>query len=114
MDESIADAVERFQLALFLMLIILQDISSLRSLLMMVPTTAGIWLSECLIDWTKHCFISKFNRMHSNVYNKYISLLALDTVNTHKTLNSCLDPTHRRGRRLGLATLPLTCVVSIT
>lgn len=107
-----ADAVERFQLGLFLLLIMMQDAASFDSVVGMLPMMILIWSAEYLVDWVKHCFIAKFNRMHVHVYDKFLTILAYDVACTRQTLYTCLDPTHQRSRRLGIAALPLTCVVS--
>lgn len=43
--------------------------------------------SEILVDWVKHAYIVRFNRIKPEVYSKYIRILALDFVNNF-TANS--------------------------
>ena len=37
-----------------------------------------MFVGEVLVDWLKHAFITKFNRIQPTVYNKYITILCLD------------------------------------
>jgi hypothetical protein len=106
------DAVERFQLLMFLSLILLQDFAGWDSLWKILPTAGFVLLAECIVDYVKHCFIAKFNRLDSSVYKKFMAILGHDVVATRLNLPSTLDPTHSRGRRLGVPVVAMTCVVS--
>lgn len=78
------------------------------------PSQAAVWFVELLIDWVKHSFITKFNRLQAHVYTKFHRILSHDLIVTRTKMKVVLDPTHAITRRLGLASLPLTCVVSST
>lgn len=39
-----------------------------------------VLLSECLVDWLKHAFITKFNHIRPAVYGRYIDVLCKDLV----------------------------------
>lgn len=39
-----------------------------------------VLLSECLVDWLKHAFITKFNHIRPAVYARYIDVLCKDLV----------------------------------
>ncbi|OWB74933.1 hypothetical protein B5S31_g4769 [[Candida] boidinii] len=41
--------------------------------------------SEILVDWLKHSYIAKFNRIRPSVYLKYSKILSIDYVNSFKT-----------------------------
>jgi hypothetical protein len=103
-----ADAVERFQLALFLTLIAFHELSSLTTIL---PSILAIFACEVAVDYVKHSFISKFNRLHADLYSTFKAILAHDLVAVRGRMQTSLDPTHTCVKRLGLATLPLTVVV---
>jgi Eukaryotic membrane protein family len=69
-----------------------------------------VWCAEWLSDWIKHSFITKFNYITSGVYSEYGLLLAGDVTGMgHEGLN--LDSSHSVVKRLGLAQIPLVCVM---
>lgn len=37
-----------------------------------------VMLSEILVDWLKHAFITKFNHIRSSVYERYTDVLCRD------------------------------------
>jgi hypothetical protein len=43
-----------------------------------------VMLSEVLVDWLKHAFITKFNHIRPSVYGRYIDILCKDLVGDHK------------------------------
>ena len=47
----------------------------------LLPLIVLIFLSEVFVDWIKHGFITKFNAISPNVYQKYSSILAKDLRN---------------------------------
>jgi hypothetical protein len=102
-----ADAVERFQLVTYLFLIAMYEGLSWSLLWAM----ALVFLFELVVDMVKHSFISKFNRLHADLYKLFRSILAHDTLSIRSRWAHSLDPTHAGVRRLGLATLPVAVVV---
>ncbi|KAJ1992300.1 hypothetical protein H4R33_001071 [Dimargaris cristalligena] len=90
-----------------------------------------VYCSEMLADWTKHAFITKFNQVRPEVYGRYTDILCRDLVgidqnNPSPTRSSAAEPSSRPpanqhririerslavGNRMGLATLPLACIV---
>jgi hypothetical protein len=106
-----ADTVERFQLSLFLLLIGLQELSSWDTFAALLPSILAIFACEVMVDYVKHSFISKFNRLHANLYSTFKVILCHDLVSVRRRMRTSLDPTHTCVKRLGLATLPLTVVV---
>ncbi|KAJ9122764.1 hypothetical protein QFC24_004194 [Naganishia onofrii] len=76
-------------------------------------------LSEMAVDWLKHAFITKFNHIRSSVYDRYLDVLCKDVVLagrtrqsvSTKTRNILTDHTLLLGRRLGFASLPLSCLL---
>jgi hypothetical protein len=108
---SCADVVERFQLSLFLGLIALQEFTSLTVALTLLPAMASIFACEVVVDCLKHSFISKFNRLHADLYGTFTAILSHDLVGTRKRMAVSLDPTHACVKRLGLPTVPLVVVV---
>ncbi|KAK1863163.1 hypothetical protein I4F81_005725 [Pyropia yezoensis] len=71
---SCADAVERFQLSVFLgsMLVYTQGDGRL------LRVWAIMGACECVVDWVKHAFVAKFNRVPHNVYRHFSLVLSSD------------------------------------
>lgn len=70
-----------------------------------------VWCAEWISDWLKHAFITKANYIASGVYSEYALLLAGDNSGFgHEGQN--LDHSHAVVKRLGLAQLPLVCVMA--
>lgn len=108
---SCADTVERFQVCLFLFLIALQELTSLDAMRLLLPSILAILACEVIVDYVKHSFISKFNRLHADLYSTFKAILSHDLVAVRARMSTSLDPTHTCVKRLGLATLPLAVVV---
>lgn len=144
------DIVERFQLALLLSVIALRNlieisgstfamlpasyiplsvIPSFSALQSIISPAAIVLMSEMLVDWLKHAFITKFNHIRPQVYGRFIDVLCKDLLveNQFSTgqvrsrfIRSWLEPTPAQAfvdqspavsRRIGLAALPLGCLV---
>jgi hypothetical protein len=109
-----SDVCERFKLALFLLLVLMLNASQGidKKMLYSYLSMCGIvWCAEWLSDWLKHSFITKFNFIASGVYSEYGLLLAGDLSGFgHEGDN--LDHSHAVVKRLGLAQIPLVCVMT--
>ena len=89
-----------------------------------------VLLSETLVDWLKHAFITKFNHIRPSVYERYTDVLCRDLASasatgrrgarkvslvagevrpfsTHVLQHSYADQSPLVARRLGFAALPL-------
>lgn len=89
---AMADLTERVQLSLMLVVIALRNISQISGTpLGLVPRSWLLrWLgavlgpcvvvlgSEVSVDWLKHCFIGKFNRIRPGVYDRFLYVHSLD------------------------------------
>ncbi|KAI3402913.2 hypothetical protein KGF56_004374 [Candida oxycetoniae] len=90
---TMADLSERFQLTLMLGIIAIRNLLQLHSVDGLVPNSWqswNIWLgailapgiivigSEVFVDWLKHCFISKFNKIKPKVYRNFLYVSCLD------------------------------------
>lgn len=108
-----SDICERFKLALFLALVLTLNMSQgmdERMVKHYVQMCGVVWVAEWLSDWIKHAFITKFNFISSQIYPEYALLLAGDATGIgHEGVN--LDHTHAVVKRIGLAQLPLVCVM---
>ncbi|PWN28054.1 DUF747-domain-containing protein [Jaminaea rosea] len=87
---------------------------------------AIVLASECLVDWLKHAFITKFNHIRPSVYGRFMDVLCRDLVvagpaDSSSEAASAGGGTKRRhtfvdqspivSRRLGFAALPLACLL---
>ncbi|WFD04197.1 hypothetical protein MOBT1_002902 [Malassezia obtusa] len=139
-----ADIVERFQLTMVLTAIGARNLIEVAgaqtmsgtSTLGPLPTSFDVYpyvnvlartlnpvltvlLSEMLVDWLKHAFITKLNHIRPAIYGRYIDVLCRDLLATraakmdgdHKRQSSFVDQSPIVTRRLGLAVLPLTCIL---
>ncbi|KAI4256678.1 MAG: hypothetical protein LQ352_001996, partial [Teloschistes flavicans] len=59
--------------------------------------------SEMLVDWLKHCYITKFNNTKPAIYSRFHDILAKDYYS-----NAFAD--QNLTRRLGLPVIPLSCL----
>ncbi|KAG7193869.1 uncharacterized protein KQ657_005067 [Scheffersomyces spartinae] len=97
---TLADLSERFQFTLMLSVI------TLRNFLQLIDTQSGSlpnswnalndWLgavfgpaivvigSEIIVDWLKHCYITKFNKFKPRIYTNFLKVLSLDYLQVFK------------------------------
>ncbi|KZT26850.1 DUF747-domain-containing protein [Neolentinus lepideus HHB14362 ss-1] len=68
-----------------------------------------VLLSETLVDWLKHAFITKFNHIRPSVYERYTDVLCGDLRGgwAKVRVHSYVDQSPLAARRLGFAALPL-------
>lgn len=101
---AMADLTERYQLSLMLGMIALKNTLQFSSINQgLIPNswlTWNNWLgalmgpsigvlgSEILVDWLKHCYITKFNRIKPRIYNKFLYVLALDYLDVFRASSS--------------------------
>lgn len=135
---SMADLTERFQLSLMLGAIAIRNLLQLNGRSGgLVPTSWNAWNSwfgaifgpstvvigsEILVDWLKHCYIGKFNKVRPQVYNNFLHVLSLDYVEVFKAApNVSLAPLHELTdyvvltRRIGLPLLACSvCFLRMT
>lgn len=110
-----SDICERFKLALFLSLVLLlncfQGGMDGTMIYNYVYMCLVVLAAEMLSDWIKHSFITKFNFIQSTAYPDYALILSGDVTGIgHEGVN--LDNTHAAVKRLGLAQIPLVCVMA--
>jgi hypothetical protein len=69
-----------------------------------------VMLSETLVDWLKHAFITKFNHIRPSVYERYKDVLCRDLASGSRLSarkHSYVDQSPVVARRLGFSSLPL-------
>lgn len=129
---TMADLTERFQLSLMLGIIAIRNLLQLNGKSIgLIPNSWKSWNtwigaifgpstvvigSEILVDWLKHCYISKFNKVRPRVYNNFLYVLSLDFVEVFKSgPNVSAAPLHELTdyvvltKRIGLPLL--ACIV---
>lgn len=129
---TMADLTERFQLSLMLGIIAIRNLLQLNGKSIgLIPNSWKSWNtwigaifgpstvvigSEILVDWLKHCYISKFNKVRPRVYNNFLYVLSLDFVEVFKSApNVSASPLHELTdyviltKRIGLPLL--ACIV---
>jgi len=77
---SCGDVVERFQLSIFMTIIIIYSLGDIR----LVTTWLVVLISEVVVDWIKHAFISKFNLISCTSYSKFMIILCDDILQARK------------------------------
>ena len=112
---SCADSVERFQLCLYLLVVTLQSFFVLKAapsaerLQELGESLLMVLAGEMVIDWIKHSFVIKFNRMRPKVYSKFMHILCADAAQQAGGLKS--DPLAAVATRMGFVPIPLLCLV---
>lgn len=110
-----ADIVERFEIILFLFLTTLNLESSSLEYFKATLFNSIIYIIGCeiIVDWIKHMFILRFNKLQYNVYVYYREILARDLLLYFQQdkMKQSVDINLAVARRIGLATSPLTCVI---
>ncbi|KAH7108105.1 eukaryotic membrane protein family-domain-containing protein [Auriculariales sp. MPI-PUGE-AT-0066] len=136
-----ADIVERFQLALMLVSIAFRNLIEVtgstfdfaqgsilpksfnwvqgRSIAWTVLSPVmSVMLSEVVVDWLKHAFITKFNHIRPSVYERYTDVLCRDLASgsavgrRRAVKHTYVDQSPLVARRLGFSALP-TAVLSV-
>jgi len=114
-----SDTVERFQLGVFLVLIWVRNWAEMGDsfdynyiVSDFLPQLLALYFSEVIIDWLKHAFITKFNRIPATAYSTFSDILCRDLVVQRSPNLGSYDQTPLVARRLGFAAMPLACVVS--
>jgi hypothetical protein len=117
---SCADIVERFQLLIQLGIIALRNMVEIgndpqNSGLLPNATIHGVnkWFgvvlgptavvigSELLVDWVKHSYITKFNKIKPKIYNKYLEIISQDVIDNFK-IHVSSDSPDKIQQRLGI------------
>lgn len=82
---SCSDVRERHHLLVLLIIVLIQTLKEHSwdesHLGILLPYCTLILLTEIIVDWFKHAFVTRFNEITSEVYHQYSTLLAYDAVN---------------------------------
>ncbi|KAF9347907.1 hypothetical protein BGX26_000654 [Mortierella sp. AD094] len=138
---SCSDIVERFQLSVFVAIITIRNLveisasppspfsvypqsfvplfSSMTAVARLLTPCFLVLGCETLVDWLKHAFITKFNQIRPSVYGRFVDILSRDLVvgsparlaGRDNQRQMFVDQSPMVSRRIGLAALPLACLV---
>lgn len=104
---SCSDAVERFQLNVFLCVMMVVTCGDKR----LFTTWGVIYLCEVIVDWIKHAFVTKFNRISYRVYHHFSLVICDDMVKTRKHSLVRSIGGSAVSKRVGFVSLPLAALV---
>lgn len=113
------DILERFQLSIYLIIIAFRNLSEINLMAMplsalltgLVVPASMVYLSELLVDWLKHAFITKFNHIHPEAYTRFMDTLSRDFEHGQLEQGTLADQSPAVSRRIGFSTFPLTCLL---
>lgn len=102
-----SDAVERFQLSVFLVLMIIVTNGDERLYL----TWAVIYGCEVVVDWIKHAFVLKFNKISFRIYRQFGLVICDDVVRPRSHAVARSIGGSALSKRIGFVALPLAALV---
>nr|CAD7393305.1 unnamed protein product [Timema cristinae] len=111
---SCSDVRERFHLSVLLFIVVLQTMKEYswkeERFWVLLPDCLMVLMSEFLVDWIKHAFITRFNELPIAVYKDYTTSLAYDMAQTRQK-HAFSDHSDLVARRMGFIPLPLGVVM---
>lgn len=111
---SCSDVRERHHLLILIIVVLMQTSKAYnwdeKHLYVLLPECAIILLSETMVDWAKHAFVTRFNEISSDVYQEYTITLAYDLTSS-KLKRAYADHSDVLSRRMGFVPLPLAVLV---
>lgn len=109
-----SDVRERFHLAVLLFIVMIQTMKefdwSMNQFCVMIPDCIAVLVTEVLIDWIKHAFITRFNEIPEYIYREYTTSLAYDMTQTRQK-HAFSDHSDLVARRMGFIPFPLGVVL---
>ncbi|KAM7361378.1 protein TAPT1 homolog [Cochliomyia hominivorax] len=109
-----SDVRERFHLSVLLFIVMIQTMKefdwSITQFCVMLPDCFSVLITEILIDWIKHAFITRFNELPEYIYREYTTSLAYDMTQTRQK-HAFSDHSDLVARRMGFIPFPLAVVL---
>lgn len=102
-----ADAVERFQMNIFLAMMLVVTTGDQR----LFKTWGVVYACEVIVDWIKHAFVTKFNRIPYRIYYQFSLVVCDDMVNARKHSVVRSIGGSAVSKRIGFVSLPLAALV---
>jgi len=112
-----ADTIERFQLSMYLVVVSIQKIVQTREWTTDKALDFGtallfVALCEVVIDWVKHAFVTKFNRIRPDVYAKFLHILSDMTLQLQRPGAAMgNEAVYAVTARMGFVPIPLLCLL---
>uniref|UniRef100_A0A182PZY7 Protein TAPT1 homolog n=1 Tax=Anopheles farauti TaxID=69004 RepID=A0A182PZY7_9DIPT len=111
---SCSDVRERFHLSVLMLIVLIQTMKEFSwksdQFFVMFPDCMYVMATECLVDWIKHAFITRFNEIPCDVYREYTTSLAYDMTQTRQK-HAFSDHSDLVARRMGFIPFPLGVVL---
>lgn len=111
---SCSDVRERHHFLILLIIVMMQTLKEYNwneeQLYVLLPDCILILISEVVVDWFKHAFVTRFNEITSEVYQEYTITLAYDLTSS-KLQKAYADHSDLLSRRMGFIPLPLAVLV---
>lgn len=101
-----SDAVERFQLTVFLLIMLLVTTGDKK----LFTTWGVIYGCEIVVDWIKHAFVSKFNRISHRAYYQFGLVICEDLTTKRQAVRSIGGS--GASKRIGFVSLPLSALTA--
>lgn len=111
---SCSDIRERFHYVVLMSVVSMRNLEQFNwdpnHLETLIPQIALVLCGEVVVDWIKHAFITKFNDITPDIYQKYKAILSKDlAISRHRNVHS--EHSDLVSRRMGFTPLPLGCLV---
>ncbi|EAA07820.4 AGAP002775-PA [Anopheles gambiae str. PEST] len=111
---SCSDVRERFHLSVLMLIVLIQTMKEFswksEQFFVMFPDCLYVMFTECLVDWIKHAFITRFNEIPCEVYREYTTSLAYDMTQTRQK-HAFSDHSDLVARRMGFIPYPLGVIL---
>lgn len=111
---SCSDVRERHHFLILLIIVMLQTLKEYNwneeQFYVLLPDCILILISEVVVDWFKHAFVTRFNEISSEVYREYTITLAYDLTSS-KLKKAYADHSDLISRRMGFIPIPLAVLV---
>lgn len=109
-----SDVRERFHLSILLLIVAIQTMREFNwkpeQFWILLPDCICVLVTEFLVDWIKHAFITRFNEIPIDVYKEYTISLAYDMTQTRQK-HAFSDHSDLVARRMGFIPFPLGVVL---
>ncbi|KAK6185588.1 hypothetical protein SNE40_007789 [Patella caerulea] len=111
---SCGDIKERFHYAILLSVVFIRNMTEFSwnpdHVWVILPDALLVLLSEFIVDWVKHAFVLKFNKISSEVYQEFTYNLASDMISSRQK-SAFTDHSDLLSRKMGFTPLPLGCLL---
>lgn len=106
-----ADAVERFQMFIYLLVMALQVVQTGKPLGDLAYAIGMIAAMEVMVDWLKHAFVVKFNFIPPDIYAKFTTALCVDLAEPRGRRRGDSGHAMAIAARIGFVPIPLLCLL---